>query len=121
MIVSYTPIPFEQFFNPHVGVKVNSGTKGKVIFEWKVPKGYYAFLKGMTIQYYSGLRYIVELDGEKLPPFERQVGEIKEPYHYDPPYVFEHWIKIYVDNTSDKDLYAEILLEGFLVDKNELG
>ena len=107
--------PLSELIQPQKVVRVEPETS-RIIFYYEVSKRNPLFITHLYHNWSVGLRWTIEVDGEKIEwNVERQLGRPEKPINYDPPIVCERYIKVMVSNDSDEQKVAEFIIDGYFV------
>ena len=106
-------ISFSTFINPHQIKRIEPG-KSDIIYEFKIPKGYVAFIQQVGNTWFLNTHLIWAVDWHILT-LERQIAPLNSPKEFNPPILAKDTIRWIGFNNDTIPHFFEVLCDGVLL------
>lgn len=109
-------VPWEEYGDRRQKLTIAAGGSGRIYY-YEIPKGYVAFLTHLYCCYFANCYIEMKMDQWLVDTFRVQVGNIEEPFEFNPPYVFTRDIEFWGYNNDKSSHVFEIKCDGQVYDK----
>lgn len=110
------PIPWEKFGNRRQSATIAAGASGRV-YLYEIPVPYVGFLTHLYCSFFANTYIEMRIDGHLSETFREQVGDIEDPFEYDPPYLITRDIEFIGYNNDSSSHVFEIKCDGKIFDE----
>ena len=111
-------ISFSSFVNPYQYKIIEPGKKD-IVFEFKIPRDYVAFIEQVANSWFPNTYYIFMVDWEEVV-IEREIAPINLPKVFNPPILAKRIIRWIAYNKDTEPHCFEVLCDGYLLNIEEI-
>jgi len=110
------PIPWEKFGNRRQHATITAGASGRIYY-YQIPSCYVGFLTHLYCPYFADTHVVIRIDGSPVETLREQVGQMDNPFKYDPPYLVTRDLELIAHNDDPSDHVWEVKCDGEIYDE----